>query len=134
MDVHSYALGAKLERQAGRARVDLGPRILDLRNERGWNQLELARRAGLNPTRLSKLEHGHHEPRIEELVRLAKALVVTLDELVLGERRAQEGGALQFARELEALGSTEEIAGLERLFRLLLLGLAAERRSSRRLP
>jgi len=98
-------------------------RIIEIRNRHGWGQRELARRAGLFPARLSKLERGLSEPRLSELVRLARELGVGLDELVFGEAPANP--TLQVVRELGALGTPEETAVLGRLLRLLLLGYRA---------
>lgn len=98
----------------------LGSRIVDLRNQRGWSQRELARRAVLRPPRLSALELGRKLPQLEELAALAGALGVSLDELVFGQASRPETHEL--LRELEAVGTREEIAGLARLLQLLLLG------------
>lgn len=72
----------------GAASIDLrvlGPRIVDLRNRLGMTQRALARRAGLLPSRLSKIERSLKQPRLDELIRLARALGVGLETLVYGE-------------------------------------------------
>ena len=72
----------------GAAPIDLkaiGPRIVDLRNRLGMTQRALARRAGLRPARLSKIERSLKQPRLEELIRLAQILGVSLETLVYGE-------------------------------------------------
>jgi transcriptional regulator with XRE-family HTH domain len=112
------------EQQA--AKVDLvqiGQRIVEIRNRRGWSQRELARRAGLLPSRLSKLERALRQMKLDELVRLALALEAGLDELVFGE--PPRSRMLHLVRELEALGTPEEIAGLGRLLQLFLRGYDA---------
>jgi len=45
--------------------------IRRVRTESGLTQDALARRCGITPTYLSKLEHGHKWPSIELLVRIA---------------------------------------------------------------
>lgn len=101
----------------------IGSRIVEIRNQRGWKQRELARRAGLDPGRLSKLERGLKEARLTEFASLARALGLTLDELAFG--RAPSTPTLEVVRELGAMGTPEETAVLGRLLRLLLLGYRA---------
>lgn len=70
------------------ASIDLqaiGPRIVDLRNRLGLTQRALARRAGLRPARLSKVERSLKQPRLDELGRLAQPLGVSLETLAYGE-------------------------------------------------
>jgi transcriptional regulator with XRE-family HTH domain len=98
----------------------LGRRIVEIRNRRGWSQRALAHRTGLLPSRLSKLERALKPPKLDELVRLSLALEAGLDELVFGEPPRTR--TLQLVRELEALGTPEEIAGLARLLQLVLAG------------
>ena len=64
-----------------------------------------------------------HRASAPALVRLALALEVGLDELAFGEPPRTR--LLHLVRELEALGTLEEIAGLARLLQLLLLGYGA---------
>jgi transcriptional regulator with XRE-family HTH domain len=106
----------------------LGARIIELRKLKGWTQRELARRAKLRSQRLSALEVGGKLPRLDESVRLAGVLGVKLDELVFGQ--AELPVTQELVRELEAVGTREEMAGLGKLLQLLLLGYqrAAEAR------
>src|SRR5262245_29417149 len=72
----------------GAAPVDLrkiGPRIVDRRNQLGLTQRALARRAGLRPARLSKLERSLKQPKLDEMTQLAQVLDVGLEPLVYGE-------------------------------------------------
>ena len=121
---HSDETREKLALHA--APVDLravGPRIIDLRNRLGWTQRTLARQTGLRPAQLSKIERSRKLPLLDETVRIAQALRVGLDELVFGKAPRPE--TLQLLREIDALGSPEEIAGLSRILQLLLLGYKA---------
>jgi transcriptional regulator with XRE-family HTH domain len=68
-----------------RARIDLGRRIVELRERTGMLQLELARRVGIERSRLSKWERGLHHPLVHHLVSIADALEVPLDLLFRGE-------------------------------------------------
>jgi transcriptional regulator with XRE-family HTH domain len=53
-----------------------------LRAQRGWSQAVLAKRAGLAMQYVARLERGQHDPSLSTLTRLAKALKVTVGELV----------------------------------------------------
>jgi HTH-type transcriptional regulator/antitoxin HipB len=112
---------------AGAAHRDasLGIRIIKLRNERGWTQKELARRAGLRPARLSTLESGTKRPNLQEFARLAEVLDSSMDALWSGERHSPRPKTLELVQKLEELGSPEELAGLGRLLQILLLGYRA---------
>lgn len=111
----------------------LGPRILEHREARGWKQRELARRADIEPGRLSRIERGLALPKLEELARLREVFGGSLDELILGEGSAGPEVSLdQLARDLDRLAAREEIAILRRLFQLLVLGYRHEQSPSSR--
>ena len=61
-----------------------GKQLLRLRTRRGLTQEQLAVKAGLARIYVTKLEQGEHDPTLTMLVRLAKALRVSVTEL-LGE-------------------------------------------------
>lgn len=63
----------------------LASRLRSLREERGWSQTELADRADSTQQHVSLLESGAHAPSLGMLLRLARALDVTLDELAGGD-------------------------------------------------
>jgi transcriptional regulator with XRE-family HTH domain len=48
----------------------------------GLSQVSLSIKTGIKQTDISALEHGHREPRLSTLVKLADALHVSLDALV----------------------------------------------------
>ena len=53
------------------------------RNRKGWSQEKLAREAGISYQTLIKIEQNRiKNPRLETLIKLAKALCVSLDKLV----------------------------------------------------
>jgi transcriptional regulator with XRE-family HTH domain len=57
-------------------------RIRGLRTARGWSLDELASRAYLSPSTLSRIETGHRRIALDQLAPIARALGVTLDALV----------------------------------------------------
>jgi transcriptional regulator with XRE-family HTH domain len=57
-----------------------------LRLAAGLSQEQLARRTGIHPTEVSRLERAAREPRLRTLLRLAKGLDISIDKLVSGIR------------------------------------------------
>ena len=56
--------------------------VVEIRIRRNLSQETLARRAGINRVTLARLERALHPPRLDTLERIARALKVTLAELV----------------------------------------------------
>jgi XRE family transcriptional regulator, regulator of sulfur utilization len=67
-----------------RAIQRFGKQLQRLRTRRGLTQEQLAVKTGLVRVYVTKLEQGEHDPTLTMLVRLAKALRVSVTEL-LGE-------------------------------------------------
>jgi transcriptional regulator with XRE-family HTH domain len=65
-----------------RERTDFAARLKALRLERGFSIQELARRAGLHPMGLAKLERGEREPGWPTVLKLCQALAVTCEAFV----------------------------------------------------
>ena len=72
----------------------LGARIAALRRAAGWNQAELAKRLQISPSAVGMYEQGRREPSAEILVRMAKALGVSVDYLLTGVPGGAETTAL----------------------------------------
>lgn len=62
--------------------MDIGKRIVRLRESREWNQRELAKRVNLNVSVMNRIESGERPVRDHELIAIADALDVTTDELL----------------------------------------------------
>jgi transcriptional regulator with XRE-family HTH domain len=108
-------------------------RITSLRNQRGWNKETLSQRAGMRPQRLSNLERGVHKLRLDDLLRLAEAFGVSLDELAYGAP-SRRGRLALLAGRIEALAPAgEELAACATVLELLLAALAM-RSSARPAP
>jgi transcriptional regulator with XRE-family HTH domain len=68
-----------------RMRIELGRRIVTLRERLGLSRVALAKRVGVDRSRLGKWERGQHQPLIHHLVKLADVLSVPIDALFRGE-------------------------------------------------
>lgn len=60
--------------------ITTGQRLRSWRTARAVTQLELARRASLEQSKLCRIELGRREPRIDDLQRLVEALGLTMAE------------------------------------------------------
>ena len=57
--------------------------VKSLRAKKGWTQEKLAREAGISYHTLIKIERGDiRDPRLETVKKLAKALNVSIDQMV----------------------------------------------------
>jgi transcriptional regulator with XRE-family HTH domain len=80
----------------------LGQRVAALRRERGTTQTELAEQLGTTQGIISDYECGKLRPHADMIVRLAKALRVSTDE-VLGVKPPSKNGATVSRRVLRRL-------------------------------
>jgi transcriptional regulator with XRE-family HTH domain len=62
----------------------LGAKIKRLRETKSWSQSDLTRAAGLTHGLVSRLEDGAGNPSLKTLAAIAKALNVTIADLVDG--------------------------------------------------
>ena len=60
----------------------VGARLRAARNDRGWTLDDLAERAGMSPSTLSRLESGKRQASLELLLPLTRQLGIRLDDLV----------------------------------------------------
>jgi transcriptional regulator with XRE-family HTH domain len=65
--------------------VDLGERIVAFRIRKGWSQQMLAGVLGVNQPHISQIENDHRRPSAFLVRKLAYALDVTAEDLLLGE-------------------------------------------------
>ena len=63
---------------------NIGPKVKDLRDRRGINQVDLARAAGVGQSLISKIENGTASPSLKTLIRIADALGVDVGEFTKG--------------------------------------------------
>ena len=67
----------------GGTEMPLGERIKALRKERGWSQAELGERIATDSQRISRYENERITPNIDAVIRLAEALDVSTDYLLI---------------------------------------------------
>lgn len=73
---------AGMDETTGRTLDAVGPRLKQLRQRRDITLADLAEETGISISTLSRLEAGLRRPTLEQLLPLARAHGVTLDELV----------------------------------------------------
>ena len=76
----------------GRRVERLAASLTELRRRSSLSQQEMGERIGMVARRVSRIENGHVNPRLHEVVALAEVLGVPLDRLVFGEEPQQGGG------------------------------------------
>lgn len=108
----------------------LGRRIAAVRKERGYTQVELADQLGTTQAIVSDYERGKLRPHPEMIVRLAKALRVSTDEL-LGVKPPSQNGATVSRRVLRRLQAIDGLPKRDQdaLFRTIDAFLQARRAS-----
>ena len=106
----------------------LGKRIAALRKERGYTQVELAEQLGGIQAIISDYERGKLRPHPDMIVRLAKALRVSTDEM-LGVKPPSKNGATVSRRVLRRLQAIDGLPKRDQdaLFRTIDVFLQARR-------
>lgn len=81
-------------------------RLIELRKQRGLTQQALATAIDLHVNQIKRYEAGTAQPTLETLVKLAKELHTSLDDLVFGEGHRDPIEALKL--QFEALGEFDD--------------------------
>lgn len=82
--------------------------IIDLREDVGWSQSELARRAGVTSAAISMIEKGDRNPTLEMVIKLCKALKISISELLGEKPPVIYRDALRFYREFSYIEKLQE--------------------------
>lgn len=88
--------------------MPIGERIKALRSEHRWSQGDLAAKIGADAGQISRYENGHIAPSADAIVRLAEALDVSCDYLLVDDAPRRP-----FRVPEDILG--ERLAGLDEL-------------------
>ena len=78
-----------------------GERLKALREQNGLSQQQLADRAGIHLSQLSRIEREASSPSAETLIALARTLHTTADALLTGQRSTAAPAPIQNVRLLE---------------------------------
>ncbi|MBR4836412.1 MAG: helix-turn-helix domain-containing protein [Clostridia bacterium] len=70
--------------------IETANRLYELRKKHGLSQEELAEKLGVSRQAVSKWERSEASPDTDNLISLAKIYGLTLDELVFGQRQAEQ--------------------------------------------
>jgi transcriptional regulator with XRE-family HTH domain len=68
------------------AKDQVGQRVRAIRQKRGLTQQELADLLGTNQSHVANVERGERGVTIHQIVKMAKALQASTDEILLGDR------------------------------------------------
>lgn len=82
-------------------------RIKELLDQRGITQKELSKKTGITESAISHYVKGDRVPRGANLVKIAKALGTTADDLLSGDREMDKDRDLFFAKSLIARNATD---------------------------
>jgi putative transcriptional regulator len=98
--------------------VNVGQNVKRIREEQRYTQTEIARRCGVTPAAISGLEHGDFTPSTPLLVKLARALDVSVEELLLDKalgaaRRDAQLDAQAIARLFASEGEPQSVTSYE---------------------
>ena len=74
--------------------LDLGARVRDLRQARGWTLEQAANQAGLARSTLSKIENGQMSPTYDALKKLATGLEISVPQLFTPPQNEQVNGRM----------------------------------------
>lgn len=80
---YRYYKGRRVQRVSERSMAThIAHRVRELRQKRGLTTYELAKRSGILRPNISRVESGKHVPNVDTLDRLARALRVSLADLL----------------------------------------------------
>lgn len=100
---------------------DIGQRIRTLRQERQMTQVELAERLDMTQSNLSAIERGARGVTVHQVVRVAKALAASTDEVLIGENVPSPRKSLRHRRFMQRVQEVEHLPDSDRRILLQIL-------------
>ena len=82
-------------------------RIKEMLKEKNISQKELAEMTGITESAISRYVKCERVPRGTNLIKIAKALETTADELLIGDREMDKESDLKFAKSLIARNASD---------------------------
>lgn len=80
---------------------DFAQNLKKFRKQKKYSQMELARELNYGYTAIANYESGRNEPSFDDLIKLAKILEVTIDELIGMEVQTKENQCLAVFKKLD---------------------------------
>lgn len=100
---------------------DIGQRVRALRQQRQMTQMELSERLDMTQSNLSAIERGARGVTVHQVVRVAKVLEASTDEILIGENVPTPRKSLRHRRLLQRLQQVEHLPDSDRRVILQLL-------------
>lgn len=111
---------------------DIGQRIRSLRQQLQMTQVELSERLDMTQSNLSAIERGARGVTVHQVVRIAKALGASTDEILVGENVPTPRKSLRHRRLLQQLQRVEQLPDSDRRVLLQILAGMLKHRQERR--
>ena len=111
--------------------MNFSTRLIQLRKQYGFTQQSLADAAKIHVTQIKRYESGSAQPTLEALVKLAKTLHISLDELVFEKEDRGPGTKLKFLFEAIEQLDKEEQTIIQELLEGMILKYEAKKWTSR---
>jgi len=92
--VNDMSPESKKEIEIIRKRAEMVVTLIKLRESKGWTQAELAKRAGMKQSAISRFESDTTAPRIDTIIRVAMALEVDLALIPLDNSGPHQAAAV----------------------------------------
>lgn len=90
-------------------KLNIGKRIINLREKRGWSQRELAKRVNLNPSVMNRIESNERPIKDSELIKLADVLEVSTDYLLGRTNNPEPSTSQTDEEEFQAFANNPEL-------------------------
>jgi transcriptional regulator with XRE-family HTH domain len=116
--------------------MNIGPRLRELREAKGYSQGDIERRTGLLRCYISRVENGHSTPTLSTLEKWAEALGLEMYQLFITGDRSPIAPKTNIAHKRHPSEESllKSFRALDHPERTLLLGLAKELQKPRRHP